>query len=233
VRLFTNRHHKRILTDAPRDIPRQTAFIQMKGNKKRPSKKGRKREDIFMKNFLINSAAALIFAGAACAQTSEVGQRAENQQDRIAQGAGSGRLTAGETANLESKEASVNREVRADRALNGGKLTNREKGIVNQQQNKMSGQIYRDKHNAAKQPAPNNEVNKRLDNQQGRIGSGIASGKLSAGQTARLDKNEAAVNQEVRTDRKLNGGHLTGAEKGQVNRQLNRTSGQISRARHA
>jgi hypothetical protein len=75
-------------------------------------------------------------------------------------------------------------------------------------------------------------VNKRLDNQQDRIASGIASGKLSAGQTARLEKNEAAINQEVRTDRKLNGGHLTKAEKGQVNRQLNRTSGKIYRAKH-
>ena len=43
-----------------------------------------------MKNLVINSAAALIFAAAAWAQNSEVGQRAANQQDRIAQGAGSG-----------------------------------------------------------------------------------------------------------------------------------------------
>jgi hypothetical protein len=57
----------------------------------------------------------------------------------IAQGAQSGQLTAGETANLESKKASINREVRADRALNGGKLTNQEKTIVNQQQNNLSG----------------------------------------------------------------------------------------------
>jgi hypothetical protein len=186
-----------------------------------------------MSNVLINSAAALILAGAAWAQNSEVGQRAENQQDRIAQGVQSGQLTAGETANLENKEAAVNQEVRADRSLNGGKLTNQEKTIVNQQQNHLSGQIYNDKHNAATQPAPNNEVNKRLDNQQDRIASGIASGKLNAGQTTRLEKNEAAINQEVHTDRKLNGGHLTGAEKGQVNRQLNRTSGKIYRAKHS
>jgi hypothetical protein len=186
-----------------------------------------------MKNVLINSAAALILAGAAWAQNSEVGQRAENQQDRIAQGAQSGQLTTGESANLETKEAAVNQEVRADRSLNGGKLTNQEKAIVNQEQNNLSGQIYNDKHNAATQPAPNNEVNKRLDNQQDRIASGIASGKLNAGQTTRLEKNEAAINQEVHTDRKLNGGHLTGAEKGQVNRQLNRTSGKIYRAKHS
>ncbi len=79
---------------------------------------------------------------------SEVGRRAENQQDRIGQGVQSGSLTAGETANLEKKEAAVNQEVRADRKLNGGHLTKAEKRQVNQQQNKLSRQIYRDKHNS-------------------------------------------------------------------------------------
>jgi hypothetical protein len=195
-------------------------------------KESRKREDIMMKSVLINSAAALILAGWAWAQNSEVGQRAENQQDRIAQGVGSGQLTAGETSNLESKEVSINQEVRADRSLNGGKLTGQEKAIVNGQQNNLSGQIYNDKHNAAQQSYGNSKVGARQENQQDRIANGIASGKLNAGQTARLEKNEAAVNQEVRTDRKLNGGHLTGDEKAQVNRQQNRMSRNIYRAKH-
>jgi hypothetical protein len=81
----------------------------------------------------------------------EVGKRAENQQDRIAQGVKSGQLTPGETANLERKEGAVNREVARDRAANGGKLTPAEKAKVNHQDNKMSRQIYRDKHNDRKQ----------------------------------------------------------------------------------
>lgn len=112
-----------------------------------------------------------------------MGKRAENQQDRLAQGVQSGQLTAGETSNLESKEAAVNQEVRADRSLNGGKLTNQEKSIVNQQQNNLSGQIYKDKHNAARQSYGSNEVDARRENQQDRIASGIASGKLSVGQS--------------------------------------------------
>ena len=79
-------------------------------------------------------------------------QRQENQQDRIAQGVKSGQLTAGETANLETKEAAINGEVRADRAANGGKLTQAERTQVNHQLNRTSKQIYRDKHNAARQP---------------------------------------------------------------------------------
>jgi hypothetical protein len=81
---------------------------------------------------------------------SEVGQRQENQQDRIAQGIKSGQLTAGQTANLESKEAALNQQVKADRHANDGKLTGAEKKQVNQEQNGLSKQIYKDKHSGRK-----------------------------------------------------------------------------------
>ena len=84
-------------------------------------------------------------------QAQTIGQRKENQQDRIAQGVKSGQLSAGETSRLEGREARVNREVRNDRAANGGHLTAQERAKVNRQQNRMSRSIYRDKHNAAKQ----------------------------------------------------------------------------------
>jgi hypothetical protein len=60
-------------------------------------------------------------------------------------------LTAGETANLEHKEARVNREIRRDRAQNGGTLTPKHRRKVNRQQNRLSRQIYRGKHNGRKQ----------------------------------------------------------------------------------
>ena len=59
----------------------------------------------------------------ASAPKATVNQRQENQQGRIAQGVKSGQLTAGETANLETREAGINHEVKADRAANGGHLT--------------------------------------------------------------------------------------------------------------
>ena len=80
-----------------------------------------------------------------------VGQRKENQQDRIANGVRSGQLTAGETAKLESKQQGVNRTEAGMRQANGGKLTAADKTAVNKQQNKASKQIYAKKHNAAKQ----------------------------------------------------------------------------------
>ena len=82
---------------------------------------------------------------------SEVGKRAENQQDRVAQGVKSGQLTPKETVKLEKKEAAIHQEVRTDRKANGGTLTAAEKKQVNQQQNKVSKQIYNKKHNDKKQ----------------------------------------------------------------------------------
>src|SRR5882762_3124373 len=66
-----------------------------------------------------------------------VAQRKENQQERIAEGVKSGQLTAGETYKLETKEAAINGETKADRAANGGKLTPAEKAKVTRQQNNL------------------------------------------------------------------------------------------------
>jgi hypothetical protein len=162
-----------------------------------------------------------------------VQQRKENQQDRIAQGVKSGELTAGETANLEKKEADLNQEERDMRKVDDGKLSAADKDSLNQQQNKLSNQIYDDKHNAATQNTnPSSEVGKRAENQQDRIAEGIKSGQLSAGEASHLESNEAKVNQEVSADRKANGGKLTATEKAQANRQQNRMSRQIYQDKH-
>jgi hypothetical protein len=76
----------------------------------------------------------------------EIGQRKENQQDRIAQGIKSGRLTAGEAAKLEGQQASLNHEERAMRAADGGKLTQGDKRVLNRQQNRLSRRIHKTKH---------------------------------------------------------------------------------------
>ena len=159
--------------------------------------------------------------------------RKENQQDRIANGVKSGQLTAGETTNLEKKESNLNQEERDMRKLDNGKLTGADKTRLNQQQNQLSRQIYKDEHNAAAQNTdPKSEVGKRAENQQDRIGQGIKSGQLTAGEAANLEKNEARVNREVRNDRAANGGKLTPQERKQVNQQQNKVSRQIYRDKH-
>jgi hypothetical protein len=161
-----------------------------------------------------------------------IAQRKENQQDRIANGVKSGQLTPGETANLEKKEAAINKETSADRAANGGKLTPAEKAQVNQQQNKLSKQIYNDKHNANTAHYGNNKVGQRRENQQDRIAQGIKSGQLTPGETAKLEKQQRGINKQVAGDRKANGGSLTASEKKQINKEQKQASRNIYRKKH-
>lgn len=165
-------------------------------------------------------------------QQPTISTREANQQERIGQGIEQGSLTAGEAARLERGEARIRKEVQTDRAANGGKLTSGERTQVNQQLNGMSQRIYADRHNANTAQYGNNEVDGRRFNQQQRIGQGIENGSLNANQAARLEGRESALNREVREERASNGGHLSSAERRQVDRQLNRTSGQIYRMKH-
>jgi len=128
-----------------------------------------------MKSKLILSGAALIafcvpaaFAQSTGSSTSSgtadankpptIQERKENQQDRIAQGIKSGQLTPGETKNLETKEAGLNKEERDMRAADDGHLTAADREKLNNQQNHLSNQIYNDKHNG------------RTDNFKGEVG---------------------------------------------------------------
>jgi len=186
--------------------------------------------------------AVVMAAGVALAQSTTppaqpqndptVNQRRENQQDRIANGVQSGQLTAGETANLENKEAAVNGEIRADRAANNGRLTGAERQQVNQQQNQLSKQIYQDKHNANTAHYGNNEVGQRRENQQDRIAQGVRSGQLTAGETAHLENQERGINQQIAADRSANGGRLTQGERQQINHEQNQESRNIYRDKH-
>jgi hypothetical protein len=141
-------------------------------------------------------------------------------------------LTAGETKNLEKKEAAINKETAADRAANGGKLTASEKKQVNHQQNQMSKQIYADKHNANTAHYGNNKVGQRRENQQDRIANGVKSGQMTAGEAARAEKQQQGINKQVAADRKANGGKLNASEKKQINKEQNAASRNIYRKKH-
>jgi len=201
----------------------------------------RPREKEMNRALLTLAAAALLAMGSAFAQqnqttqtqpnqpASTVGQRAQNQQDRIANGIDSGQLTAGETRNLESREANINRETRDDRAGNNGHLTAQERQQISGQQNNLSHSIYQDKHNANQAHYGNNEVGQRRENQQDRIANGLRNGTMTAGQAARDENREQGINQQIRGDRAGNGGTLMQQQHQQINREQNGASRQIHR----
>jgi hypothetical protein len=72
-------------------------------------------------------------------------------------------------------------------------------------------------------------VGERAENQQKRIGEGVSSGKMSAGETAHVEKQEQHINQQTKADREANGGKLTPEEKKQVNKEQNKTSKEIKK----
>jgi hypothetical protein len=161
-----------------------------------------------------------------------IAQRKDNQQDRIAQGIQSGQLTPGETKNLETKEAGLNKEERTMRSEDDGHLTSADRTKLNNQQNKLSDKIYDDKHNAAQDHFGNSEVGQRQENQQDRIAQGVKSGQLTAGETAKLENQQQGINREVGGMRQANGGKLTQADKKAVNQQQNKASKNIYNKKH-
>ena len=193
------------------------------------------------RSLLLVTAAAAICVPAAMAQTATttttpkqtVNQRKDNQQDRIGEGVENGSLTAGEATHLEKKESSLNKEEHHMRAEGNGKLTAADRAKLNRQQNHLSNQIYKQKHDAQAQNVnPKSEVGQRQRNQQQRIGEGIENGSMTAGEAARAERHEAGMNKEISGMRQANGGKLTNGEKSFVNHQQNRNSRGIYRQKH-
>jgi hypothetical protein len=89
--------------------------------------------------------------------------------------------------------------------------------------------------NAVPTPTPQtqqNVINQRRENQQDRVAQGINTGQLTPRESSKLQNKEAAINGEIRADRKANGGKMTADERNQVHNQLNRTSQRIYRDKH-
>ena len=168
----------------------------------------------------------------ASATAPTIQQRQQNQQDRIANGVQSGQLTAGETKNLENKEGNLNKEERNMRAADNGKLTGADRSKLNRQQNRLSNQIYQDKHNANTAHYGNGRIGQRQENQQDRIAQGMRSGQLTPREAAKLENKEQGVNREVKGMRQANGGKLTKADRRAVNQQQNKDSKQIYNKKH-
>ena len=72
----------------------------------------------------------------------------------------------------------------------------------------------------------------RQQNQQKRIAQGVKSGELTKGEARRTERQHRHLNREARRMRAENGGKLTAADKAKLNRQQNRESHHIYRAKH-
>ncbi len=81
-------------------------------------------------------------------------------------------------------------------------------------------------------PDPHATINQRLENQKDRIQAGHKDDQLTKGEATKLRANDAAIRAQEKVYRKANDGTLTKGEKKQLDRELNRNSQDIYRARH-
>ena len=75
-------------------------------------------------------------------------------------------------------------------------------------------------------------INQRKTDQQGRIAQGVKSGQLTAGETSRLEHQEAGINREERGMRAQDNGHLTKTDRKTLHQQQNQESRRIYRDKH-
>ncbi|MCC6362878.1 MAG: hypothetical protein IT165_05100 [Bryobacterales bacterium] len=102
-------------------------------------------------NNLIKIIGLTAVLGVTLSAAGPIANRGINQQNRIRQGVRSGQLTPRETARLQAQERALHREITHDR-LTGNGLSPRERRTINRQQNILSHQIYREKHDAQVRP---------------------------------------------------------------------------------
>ena len=87
----------------------------------------------------------------------------------------------------------------------------------------------------AQTPTPgrnDHNINQRKGDQQRRIGNGVRSGQLTAGETAHLERQERGINREERGMRAQDNGHLTRQDRATLHKQQNQESRRIYRDKH-
>ncbi len=81
-------------------------------------------------------------------------------------------------------------------------------------------------------PITGKTIQERKTDQQDRIAQGVKSGQLTAGETGKLEHQEAGINHEEKGMRAQDNGHLTTADKKLINKQQNQESRRIYRDKH-
>jgi hypothetical protein len=97
---------------------------------------------------IISTALLAALVAPLAANAGEVQNRINNENARLNQGWRSGQLTRGEYHRLDNRLDRIQTERNRDLRRNGGHLTPGEYARLNRQENRVSGAIYREKHDA-------------------------------------------------------------------------------------
>jgi len=161
-------------------------------------------------------------------------QRDVNQQQRIEQGLKSGELSTKEAGQLERDEQHVDHMEARD--LKSGSLSPAEQAHLNAAENRTSGAIYADKHNAT-MGNPNSASSERMQadvqrnvSQQQRIANGMQSGALTNREAGSLERGQAHVDR--REANAAANGHVGAGEQRRIQRSENYQSGRVYNKKH-
>ena len=183
-------------------------------------------------------ALSLLLAGFGVAQAQTAGENAQrdaDQQQRIEQGLQSGQLNTREAGQLERQEKNIDRREAHDKK-SGGTLTPQEQARINREQNRVSNNIYDDKHNGVT-GNPNSVSSQRLQsdvqrdaNQQQRIANGQNSGQLTSPEAGHLESGQARVNRNEANA--AANGHVGAGEQARIQGRDNHQSRRIYAKKH-
>ena len=106
---------------------------------------------VVMAGFFMSVCLSSVYAGETTWQKNhprraEVNKRLSNQNSRINQGVKNGTLSKSQAAQLHKEDRQIRQEERDMASQNGGHITKQEQRTLNQQENKVSKQIYDEKH---------------------------------------------------------------------------------------
>lgn len=155
--------------------------------------------------------------------------RQGRQLERIENGLSSGQLTQREAGGLMRQQARISDAMAA--AQSDGVVTLAEKARIHNMQDRASGDIFEQKHDAQRgRPDLQPGIVQRQVNQLDRISQGVTSGSLSAGETSTLLRQQAQVTDSVVAGRSDN--HFTPSERFAVHGQMDASSQLIYNLKH-
>lgn len=125
------------------------------------------------------------------------------QQTRINQGEKSGELSNRESNKLEKRQDSISARLARD-SFDGGGLSKGEAAKIDTAQDKLSKQIYGQKHDEQTKETATPVIGKRADKLQARLDAGVKSGELTEPEAAKVQAKIDGLRTAI-TDAKADG----------------------------
>jgi hypothetical protein len=172
----------------------------------------------------------------------QVLKRDDRQSHAANAAAKDGKITGRQDARIQRQERSIRAQEQRDAKANGGHITAGEQAHLNREENGVHRELAHDEAKDARTAAGHPEKNagfdaahprraevlKRSDNESNRANAAAADGKITAGQDARVQRQERGIRAQEQRDARANGGTITPGEQAKLNREENGVNREIA-----